>query len=136
MLDKDKYKWGGLLSGLGSAAGSALPFGQIASPLLGALGGAIGGKIDDVKAEREKYNQTDIVLDPYQLKLGGYLKNGSISGQHDLLKYNGAEHSSGGIPVDGDGIPTNTPEAEVENKETTYTTPEGKKYVFSKTLKL
>lgn len=135
--DKPTLKWGGLLSGLGSAGGSAIPgIGAIASPILGALGGAIGGKIDEVKAEREKYNQTDIVLDPYQLKLGGYLKNGSISGQHDLLKYNGAEHSAGGIPVDGDGIPTNTPDAEVENNETTYTTPKGKKYVFSKTLKL
>jgi len=103
-------------STIGNIAGSFIPGGEMLENLLGKF----GSMFDTAKAGGGTNNNIAASSNPY-----GQMKNGG------LIKYNGAKHENGGIPIGKNMQPTSRKNAiaEVEDGETAYND-----YVFSDTL--
>ena len=149
---------GGLVGGpMGASLGASLG---------GSVGGSIQGNFDQNEAadaqmesmqqqEQQQQYQNQINTANQQLQnngmqqrdfagtnsfaLGGPLSNNQ-NGSQGLISYDGATHENGGIEVDAQGSPSaisgEQPVGEVEDGEKSWTSPDGKVYIFSNRLKV
>lgn len=113
------------LGGLVTEAGQLNPLVGIAASVIGGLGSAMIEKNKAVNEFKNSLNTNTL-----------YEHGGMLEGRKDALEYEGPSHEQGGIPIDDKGNPVSMPTSkEVEGDEVVVNI-DGKKYIFSKKLKI